>query len=117
MTYTRGLGRPAAMQRPSITLCRRAYCTGSARRAWLMASAMASDFQYPATALMPATARAITTPNGPPPISALNPHAAAATTATNETIRSAERRLLAEICSNKALQLDPDRVPRALVGF
>ena len=45
MTYSRGLGRPPAMQSPSTMLWSRGYSSTEAGWARLMARAIESDFQ------------------------------------------------------------------------
>ena len=60
--YTFGIGRPPAMQRPSITLYKRLYCWGSASCARLTARATLSLYQYDPKAITPERIRAATVP-------------------------------------------------------
>src|SRR5438067_1654716 len=97
--YTRGFGRPAAMHKPSMMLCSRAYSTGSAGRARLIRSATASDFQYDTADMPRAITRAITTPTMPNRSRKFSATATSIANTTNAAISSADRRLLEETWS------------------
>src|SRR5947209_5256214 len=90
--YTRGFGSPAAMQSPSTTLWSRAYSTGSAGRARLIASATESDFQYASAEVTSATTIASTTPAMPNCSRVVTTTPTTIAKITNAAIMSAERR-------------------------
>ena len=100
--YTRGFGKPAAMHSPSTMLCSRAYSTGSAGRALLIASATASDFQYDTADMPMATTSAITTPTMPKARMKFSATATSTASRTNAAMSSAERRLLEATWSYRA---------------
>src|SRR5215831_12031952 len=82
------------MHKPSTMLCSRAYSTGSAGRARLMASATESDFQYATKDVPTAMTSAMTTPTKPNCSSAFSTTATSTASSTKPAISSAERLLL-----------------------
>src|SRR5688500_11136323 len=93
------------MQSTSTMLCNRAYSTGSAGRARLIRSAMASDFQYDVADRAKAITRAITTPTAPNRRMKFSATATSTASTTNAAISSAERRLLEETWSYRVADL------------